>query len=376
MRILHLLAAGDIGGIEVLVKNIIQHSKEDNRICFLFKEGIIYEQLLKKYGKNVVTSLKNLDFLKKIKKLEEYCLKEGIQVVILHNQGMKPNIIYNVLYKKLKKKNIKFVMYVHSAYDEYYNPYKNVIIKGIYEKIIKKTMKCSNLIIYISKKVEETFHDHFKSVINNNETVIYNGINDKFFENIKQRKKKDKNKINIIYVGRLSKEKGVNILIDAMNIIINKNKMESIQLKIVGDGLERKNLEDKVRKNKLNNVVTFLGRRDNVKEYLDDSDVFVYPSTWEEGFGISVVEAMSRGCIPITFYKGGLPELIEDGINGFLIKNVNAVELTNGIIKTINLLKQGQADKIIERAMNDAKKYTIENTINNITFKLNEISSK
>ena len=60
----------------------------------------------------------------------------------------------------------------------------------------------------------------------------------------------------------------------------------------------------------------------------------------------------------------------------FLIKNVNAVELTNGIIKTINLLKQGQADKIIERAMNDAKKYTIENTINNITFKLNEISSK
>ena len=376
MRILHLLAAGDIGGIEVLVKNIIQHSKEDNRICFLFKEGIIYEQLLKKYGKNVVTSLKNLDFLKKIKKLEEYCLKEGIQVVILHNQGMKPNIIYNVLYKKLKKKNIKFVMYVHSAYDEYYNPYKNVIIKGIYEKIIKKTMKCSNLIIYISKKVEETFHDHFKSVINNNETVIYNGINDKFFENIKQRKKKDKNKINIIYVGRLSKEKGVNILIDAMNIIINKNKMESIQLKIVGDGLERKNLEDEVRKNKLNNVVTFLGRRDNVKEYLDDSDVFVYPSTWEEGFGISVVEAMSRGCIPITFYKGGLPELIEDGINGFLIKNVNAVELTNGIIKTINLLKQGQADKIIERAMNDAKKYTIENTINNITFKLNEISSK
>lgn len=376
MKILHLLAAGDIGGIEVLVKNIIQHSKEDNRICFLFKEGIIYEQLIKKYDKNIVTSLKNLDFLKKIKKLEEYCLKEGIQVVILHNQGMKPNIIYNILYKKLKRKNIKFVMYVHSAYDEYYNPYRNVIIKAIYEKMIKKTMKYSNLIIYISKKVKETFHDHFKDVINNNETVIYNGIDDKFLENIKQRKKKDKKKINIIYVGRLSKEKGVDILIDAMNIIINKNKMESIQLKIVGDGLERKNLEDKVRENKLNNVVTFLGRRDNVIEYLDDSDVFVYPSTWEEGFGISVVEAMSRGCIPITFYKGGLPELIEDGINGFLIKNVNAVELTNGIIKTINLLKQGQADKIIERAMNDAKKYTIENTINNITFKLNEISSK
>ena len=55
MRILHLLAAGDIGGIEVLVKNIIQHSKEDNRICFLFKEGIIYEQLIKKYDKNIVT---------------------------------------------------------------------------------------------------------------------------------------------------------------------------------------------------------------------------------------------------------------------------------------------------------------------------------
>ena len=38
MKILHLLAAGDIGGIEVLVKNIIQHSKEDNRICFYLKK--------------------------------------------------------------------------------------------------------------------------------------------------------------------------------------------------------------------------------------------------------------------------------------------------------------------------------------------------
>lgn len=374
MKVLHLLAAGDFGGIEVLVKSIIQYSNEDNRICFLFNEGMIYEELKRTYGTNVIISLMKNNVFEKIKILKKYCLREKIQVVILHNQGMKPNIIYNVLCKELKKKNVKFVMYVHSAYDKYYNPYKNNVIRILYEKVIKKTMKDSNLIIYISKKVEETFHNHFKKAINKNETVIYNGIDNKFFKNIKL-KEEHRKTIKIVYVGRLSKEKGVDILIDALNFIVNKSKIKSIQLKIVGDGPERNNLETKVIENNLSDFVKFLGRKRNVIEYLDDADIFVYPSTWEEGFGISVVEAMSRGCIPITFYKGGLPEIIKNGINGFLIKDVNAIALAEGILRTVDLLKSGEANKVIEKAKNDATKYSINNTINSINYKLKEVLS-
>ena len=371
MKILHLLAAGDIGGIEVLAKNIIKYSKEDNRICFLFKEGIIYEELSKEYKTNIVMSLKNFKLGRKIKILLDYCAKEGIEVIILHNQGMKPNIIYNILCKKLRKKNVKFVMYIHSAYDEYYNPYKNYIIKSIYEVLIKKTMKYSNLVVYISKKVKETFYNHFHAVVNKNDVVIYNGIDDKFFENVSGKNKKENKNIKIIYVGRLSKEKGVDILIDAMKIVISK--IDDLRLEIVGDGVERDNLENKVKEYNLNNYVNFLGRQNNVIQYLDDADIFVYPSTWEEGFGISVVEAMARGCIPITFYKGGLPELIEDGVNGFLVKKVDATELAESIIRTVNLIKKEKANMIINNAINDAKKYSIRNTINNINYNLKKI---
>lgn len=71
-------------------------------------------------------------------------------------------------------------------------------------------------------------------------------------------------------------------------------------------------------------------------EILDYNDIFVYPSTWEEGFGISVVEAMSRGCIPITFKKGGLLEIIKNEEDGFFADNVSDIELMNKINYVIN----------------------------------------
>ena len=72
-------------------------------------------------------------------------------------------------------------------------------------------------------------------------------------------------------------------------------------------------------------------------------------------------------------YTGGLPELIEDGVNGFLVKKVDATELAESIIRTVNLIKKEKANMIINNAINDAKKYSIRNTINNINYNLKKI---
>ena len=95
---------------------------------------------------------------------------------------------------------------------------------------------------------------------------------------------------------------------------------------------------------------------------MDKSNIFVYPSIWEEGFGISVIEAMSRGCIPITFHKGGLVEIIENGKNGYLVDEVDYKKLSDAILKVINLNNE-EREKMIKKAINTSKKFTIEKTI-------------
>ena len=81
----------------------------------------------------------------------------------------------------------------------------------------------------------------------------------------------------------------------------------------------------------------------------------MYPSTWEEGFGISVVEAMARGCIPITFKKGGLVEIIQDGVNGFIVNNTESVELAEKIDYAINY-KEKDEECDLNLVVNNAEK--------------------
>lgn len=241
---------------------------------------------------------------------------------------------------------------------------KNLLIKTIMQRAIN----VSDLLIFISEAVKKTFQNNFKFE-ENKSIVIYNGINRKYLENIATEKKTEIT--NIVFVGRLEKVKGVDLLINAFGEVYKRNNQT--QLTIVGDGKERKSLEKLAKKVKdSEKTIKFVGRQNNVIEWLDRAKIFVYPSIWEEGFGISVVEAMARGCIPITFRKGGLTEIIKDGKNGILVNEVSSDALAQAIIKVI--LMDDKRKKIMrEEAIKTAKRFTIDNTIKNIEKSLNKI---
>ena len=168
---------------------------------------------------------------------------------------------------------------------------------------------------------------------------------------------------DIIFVGRLTYVKGVDILIKAFNEVRKKNN--NVSLTIVGDGEEREKLIELSEKLEIRDKVKFVGRQTNVIEWLDKSDIFVYPSIWEEGFGISVVEAMARGCIPITFKRGALPEIIENNKNGILVDEINVEKLASAIEQIIIMDKD---EKI--KLINSAKATAIKFSINNMLDKL------
>lgn len=355
MRILNLFSDCNTGGIEILYKNIMKNRDIDNRICCMFGEGEIYNEI-KKYSNDKIFSFKkfNKNLNKIVNAIVEYTKKKKIDIIVVHHGGAKCNYIYLELKKRLK--NVKFVRYFHSSYDKYsFGNDESFVKRKIAKYIMKKTIASSDLLIFISDAVRKSFLGEFR--INEEKSiVIYNGIGNEFYS--KNEDKKIENKI--AFVGRLTKVKGVNILIDAFNIV--KQKGIDSTLTIVGDGEEKNELIEKVSNYGLGNNVIFTGRQSNIIQYLDNADIFVYPSICEEGFGISVVEAMARGCIPITFNKGGLPEIIKNEKNGFIVNDVTAESLADEIIKVINL---NNKDEIRKNAIETAKKFSIDNTIKN-----------
>lgn len=370
MKILNLLSSGGTGGIEVLCKEILFNSNEgfDNRICCMFEEGAIYEEI-KKFDKNKIFSLKNKNRNKNaiVNEIIDYCNKEKIEIIVVHHGGLSCNLIYIKLKKKLP--NVKFVRYLHGCFDNYsFGNDGNFIKRLLVKKIMQKALHVSDLIIFISNAVKESFFNNF-NIENDKCRIIYNGIERKFYERNNNTIKKCTN--NVVFVGRLAREKGVNVLIDAFNII--KQKGIDSTLTIVGDGEEKNELIEKVSNYVLGNNVIFTGRQSNVIQYLDSADIFVYPSICEEGFGISVVEAMARGCIPIVFNKGGLPEIIKNEENGFIVNDISKEALANKIIEVSNLKNK---DKIRKNALETATKFKITNKIDEMYKIYNEILKK
>lgn len=152
-----------------------------------------------------------------------------------------------------------------------------------------------------------------------NDLKFENVLNIKIIPNAIKIVKRDitvERKDQVVYVGRLSEEKGVSRLVEAFSRVKNN----SWHLVLAGDGPENENLQKLVSDLKLENRVRFLGKVTNVNLLLAESSIFVLPS-YVEGFPNALCEAMSAGLPSICFDSIPHEELITDEVNGFVIKN-------------------------------------------------------
>ena len=136
----------------------------------------------------------------------------------------------------------------------------------------------------------------------------------------------------LVSVGRLSKEKGFIDLLKVYKKVLKTNP--DWVLDIIGDGVERKSLEEYISKNNLDGKVTLHGfqGKDYIDKVLHKSSIYVMTS-FTESFGIVLIEAMSHGIPCIAFSSAeGAREIINSGENGYLIKNRNH----SAMIKKIN----------------------------------------
>ncbi|MDD4333168.1 MAG: glycosyltransferase family 4 protein [Patescibacteria group bacterium] len=162
----------------------------------------------------------------------------------------------------------------------------------------------------------------------------------------------------LLYFGRLEKEKGIGVIIKALAI-----SKGNLKLKIVGEGAEMSALEKMVRENNLTERVEFAGYKSGaeLRDIISRAKAVVVPSVWQEVFGYTALEAMALGKVVIASHIGGLGELIENKISGFLFESGNERELARVIDKMddYNLIKIGNAAKEASLAFGEDKHFKL-----------------
>ncbi len=120
-----------------------------------------------------------------------------------------------------------------------------------------------------------------------------------------------------VSVTRLDPIKGNHVLVEAFASVVSD--LPSVRLLIVGSGSEEAKLEARVKELGLEGKIIFAGYRPRVESFLSAADVFVLASL-NEGMGRSVVEAMAAGLPVIASSTGGVPELVDDDVEGYLVE--------------------------------------------------------
>jgi glycosyltransferase involved in cell wall biosynthesis len=208
----------------------------------------------------------------------------------------------------------------------------------VYEYIEDQIMKRASAVIAVSHDMKRTL---VKAGINESKTrVVENFMTSNSLDKVPSVSEQ----VRLLFVGRLSPEKGCSILIDAMK---NLDQLK-FHLTILGDGVEREALEKKVIEQGLSNNISFTGFRQNVNEYMALCDAVVMPS-FLEGQPLTLIEACCMGLPVVGSNLGGIPELITENINGYLVPAGNSFELSQALNKLLLNLK------ILQKTAEDLK---------------------
>lgn len=322
-------------------KNNINYMVVPFKTWYYHNNNKILSFILKFY-KNIYNIFSAMFFSIKFKNLKN--------VKLIYNNGFTNNFSYYL--SIFNNKKLLYHMREFGDLDFGWNfVAKNKIVQ--YNKIEHKV----DLFIAISEAVKESFD----GVNNYNKiSVVYNGVEVKNNE----KKTHDNNIIKIVIVGRLSKEKGHIVLLNAMKELIDK-KFNNIVLDIYGDGEEKENILSFISSNGLQKYVYLKGFKSDIN--LSDYDIGIMASV-AEAFGRVTVEYMMSGLVTIAADSGANPEIINNYENGLLFSQGNAFDLANKIIDVVsnkNLMKKIK----INGQKTAREKFSESNYVNNL-FKL------
>lgn len=239
----------------------------------------------------------------------------------------------------LKHKEVKIIYNAHGwSFLRNTSGWKKQIYAGV-ERLLYRVTDC---VINVSQ-YEYRAALHY-GLPEERQQVIYSGVPDDARESIDSSPYRDDGKIHLLFVGRFDPQKGIDFLISQMNAYEGDN----LHLYVIGDGV----ISSGIRKENTDRV-TFLGwvPHEKLAAYYQNADAVVMPSRWE-AFGLVAVEAMKYAKPVIVSNRGALPELVQDGVNGYVF-DFDKPETLQDIFQSLDasaLKKLGQTARSIYEA--------------------------
>lgn len=241
--------------------------------------------------------------------------RHKIDVIHVHRPIM--SIIPKIL-------NLNFISTVHNmnlgkVFWNFKPTFQIAISEGTYEEVMSK------------------FHFKIKEI-----SIINNGLSNRFAQLVTPEKKNEiKETLGITpkdtiigFVGRITYEKGVDVLLKAVQILKGQSKI-SFKIVLLGGFENSKNyIEGMIRETDTLNDVLIFDFQDP-KPFYDIYDIFVLPSR-SEGFPLTVIEAMLSGCCVVRTDTGGASEQITNQESGFIFRNENYSELSDILLRLLN----------------------------------------
>ncbi len=366
MKIVHILPKFDTGGAEKFCVDMCNTLAKDtdNKVYLIVLGTIDDDEILAKQ------------------------VEDNVNMIALNKQGKSLKVIYDI-YHILKEINPD-VTHTHLRAQAYAGfplitagiPNIHTIHNLAQKEIGSKVRKFYNFLynrfkftpVAISDEVLVSMHEEYGSQFNEK---IDNGAKavskSPLFEETKEYidSLQDSERTNIfLSVGRLTEQKNYIMMVAAFEELLEKGY--DIKLLIIGSKTNDKNYADKcIASLKRTDKIFFLGEKSNIGDYLLNTDAFTLSSIYE-GMPISILEAMSAGKATISTPVGGVVDIIQKGVNGYLSQDVSKESYKKAIIK---FLEKNACDAKKTRAIFD-NNYSIEKTAKEYTVLYKKVSSK
>lgn len=361
-----------VGGLETVSNNIIDYIGKDFTIYTL--------------SFNVISNAPTSPAIAEIFQFKTDNEKENIQIFnqiieekkITHiiNQGIYPHIT-NIIFNPDRKKDVKIISVLHGMPKYENSQYWQLphILKANKLKQIKRRFLFHIGLNYKYKRYIKSFSDSYrKACIDGDQIIVLCNEYIKPFINGYHLKKYQKKVIaienplsslfseqksiewiqkknQVIFVGRLSEEKQIHIILDIWEKI---GKITNWDLVIIGDGCIRQKLEQTVRDKQIQRV-SFTGQINHPEEYYKSAKIILLTSSFE-GFPMCLIEALRFGVIPLTFdISAGVRSIVSNS-GGIIIENRNSNEM---FLKLQELMNNKYLHLLSEKARLKSNRYTL-----------------
>lgn len=330
-------------GVDVYCLLLYKLLKNKYSFKFLIKKNSDFHNRLKEQGLEENISFLSSNFFTIKKKFKKILTKYNIDIVHIHTAAQ---YFYSSITKNISKKINKKIRIIITRH----NSFKLNFIPNFW------FIKNCDYVIAISKYVQNMLKKQFGKY-KNKIKLIYNSLDIKE-KNFKTEKTKSKT-FKLGFIGRVTKKKGLHKVLQALACIDQKHHGK-IKLIVAGNISNKKykiKLEKIISQSGLENIVEWVGFIKDKKKFYNSIDLLTVPSliSWEEAFGLIIIESLYYETPVISFESGAIPEILNYGEYGYIIKDENEKKMA----EKISYLFENRND--INRIRIKSHKYVIKN---------------